>query len=351
MNARRIRLCFPGMGDDRLFDEHARDNCQEPFLLLRERLRALGYELDCMTGDDLSGVDWLWFWDVTEAARPPSRWRRVAARACGTRPAAPSRSPLLRRARQGHLRDRLVLFLGEPPVVAPDSWDRRLHRDFRVVFTWHDPLVDGRRYVKYRYPLPATFPAAAERPFSQRKLLTAIAGNKRSGEPGELYSAREAAIRFFERAAPDEFDLFGAGWERGDAAGCPFPSYRGGVAHKRDVLPGYRFALCYENQSLEGYVTEKVFDCMRCGVVPVYLGDPGIAATVGPDCFVDRREFADDEQLLACLRTMPEDEFRHRRAAIERYLAGPAFAAHLSPAFADTVVRALALGGGRGTTA
>ncbi len=327
-----------------LFDAAARDNCQEPFVLLRERLGGLGFWLESMDDDDLSGVHALWFWDVglaTQPLRTASRVRR-AATVLGGESVKPSR--LMKRVLASPLRDRLVLFIGEPPVVTPGNWDKRTHKWFRTVFTWHDPLVDGERYHKYFFPLPEHYPVVADLPFPERKLLVNVSGNKSSEEPGELYSVRVRSIRFMERAAAADFDLYGIGWERGDAAGRSFPAYRGVVADKWDVLPRYRFALCYENQQMEGYVTEKLFDCLRCGVIPVYLGDPGIGSVVDPRCFIDRRRFAGDEELLACLRDMRETEFRERRQVARVFLGTAAFTRHSSAAFADTVCRVLGLG-------
>lgn len=253
-------------------------------------------------------------------------------------------SPLMKRVLKSPLRDRLVLFIGEPPVVTPANWDRRAHQWFRTLFTWHDSLVDGERYIKFSFPLPADYPVVADPPFLERKLLVNISGNKSSAEVGELYSTRVRSIRHFEQAAPTDFDLYGVGWERGDADGVRFASFRGRVAHKWDVLPGYRFSLCYENQQMQGYVTEKLFDCLRCGVIPVYLGAPEIERTVNPRCFVDRRAFADDAELLSFLRGMPESEFRDRREAARAFLASTAFTQHLNEAFADTVCDTLGLG-------
>jgi hypothetical protein len=323
-----------------LFDPAARDNCAEPFIVLRERLRSLGFELDTMDDDDISSTHALWFWDVTSAVQGlgalttrPLRWR-----------GAVHASPLMKRVLRSPLRERLVLFIGEPPVVAPANWDTRVHRWFRTVFTWHDPLLDGERYFKYYFPLPRRFPAVVEPPFVKRKLLVNISGNKSSSEVGELYSARVRSIRYFEHAVPADFDLYGVGWERGDVDGERFSSFRGSVAHKWDVLSRYRFSLCYENQRMEGYVTEKLFDCLRCGVIPVYLGAPEIERIVDPRCFVDRRAFADDAELLTFLQGMPEIEFRKRREAARALLASPSFTRHLSEAFADTVCSTLGLG-------
>ena len=52
----------------------------------------------------------------------------------------------------------------------------------------------------------------------------------------ELYSERLAAIEWFEKNHPDEFDLFGHGWDHEER-----PSYRYPVPLKRDVYNRYKF--------------------------------------------------------------------------------------------------------------
>ena len=80
---RRIRLVFPGFSGQALFDPTARDNCTEPFIVLRDTLRSLGFALECSSDEDLSGVYALWFWDVSGAVGAPGRLRRSAAKLIG----------------------------------------------------------------------------------------------------------------------------------------------------------------------------------------------------------------------------------------------------------------------------
>ena len=44
-----------------------------------------------------------------------------------------------------------------------------------------------------------------------------------------------------------------------------------------DALRRYRFYLAFENTCETGYVTEKVYNGLDAGVIPVYLGAPDIA--------------------------------------------------------------------------
>jgi hypothetical protein len=46
-----------------------------------------------------------------------------------------------------------------------------------------------------------------------------------------------------------------------------------------------------------GWITEKIFDCMRADCVPVYWGASNVLDYVDPEAFVDRRRFASNSEL------------------------------------------------------
>lgn len=80
----------------------------------------------------------------------------------------------------------------------------------------------------------------------------------------------------------------------------------------------------------------------------VGLGVPVIERTVDSRCFVDRRAFADDGELLSSAPDMPESEYRESREAARAWLASTTFPRHLSEVFADTVCGTLGLGAAGG---
>jgi hypothetical protein len=76
-----------------------------------------------------------------------------------------------------------------------------------------------------------------------------------------------------------------------------------GRATKLDILRRYRFNLAYENCIDHDYVTEKWFDCLLAGCVPVYLGAPNIADFAPSlDCYIDATWFPDAAALAAYIR-------------------------------------------------
>jgi alpha(1,3/1,4) fucosyltransferase len=324
-----ILIHMPDFSGGRLF-EQARDNCTQPFIWLRERLRKLGYELKTSDGHDPSRAERIIFFDL-----PVERRRRFSL----LQKRQPQRDLLVECLTRG-LRDRLALMLIEPPVVHPENWEIERHAPFPVVFTWSDPLVDGKRYLKINEPIPAGIPITPEVPFSQKTLLVAISGNKRSNHHAELYSARRHAFHYFSRAIPDDFHLYGFGWRRWERP----RSFRGSINNKWEVLPQYRFGLCYENVSgMDGYVSERIFDCMRSRCIPVYWGAPNVRQYVDSECFIDRTEFSSDDDLLRRLQDMSEIEYQRRIAAIDAYLQSDRFRQFLPDAFANRIISGLKL--------
>lgn len=335
---KRILFEFPGLGGGRLFDPTARDNVSEPFVFLRERLHAVGYDLATADDTSVKDADSVWFWDVpTHRSGLRSSLLRPIGRAMGRR--APR--DLLAEAMRHLPAEHLVLFLGEPPVTNGANWEPKRWEPFGTVFSWADALVDGSKFFKFVYALPNSHPDVPDPPFDDRRLLANISANKHSSHPAELYSARRSVIRYCESAIPRQFALFGPGW---DAVSNTHPSYEGTPRHKWEVYPYFRFGLCYENMvGAAGYVTEKIFDCMRAGAVPVYLGAPNIADYVNQEVFIDRRQFRSDAELVSHLSSVDEVTFKRYREAARSYLAGPAFRRFLPESFADAILGPLGL--------
>jgi hypothetical protein len=327
----------PSPADADMFDAPAGDPGHAPWIALRNRLRDQGTEIDTTLRrpGDIERADWVCFMNVPAELRAEG-WSLRALVGLWRRPPPPGADAWARLQKAGRA-TRAAVFLWEPHVVLPENYDDRLHDGFARVFTWSTDLVErGGRYRAVVWPQPSGWSVPAGEPFARRKLLANFSGNKTSGLPHELYSARVQVIRYMEQHHPEQFDHYGPGWS------AEFPSWRGAVPSKFDVYPGYRFGLCYENMhSVRGYVTEKVFDCLRAGVVPVYWGAPDIDGIVDPAAFIDRRRFGSTQELVDHLLSIDESTWRRMREAGAAYLAGPGFQPFLPPAFAQTVIQGL----------
>jgi hypothetical protein len=125
-------------------------------------------------------------------------------------------------------------------------------------------------------------------------------------------------------------------------------AYRGTVDRKRPILARYRFTFCYENAyGFSGYITEKLFDALLAGSVPVYLGAPNVTDHIPPACFIDAREFEGIEginysALIGFLRSMPRDIYNGHLAAGRAFLASEKAAAFSIERFVETVLTTVA---------
>lgn len=63
---------------------------------------------------------------------------------------------------------------------------------------------------------------------------------------------------------------------------------------KIQVLHNYKFTICFENSSVNGYTTEKLIDAHMGQTVPIYWGNPSIEENINPDALIiidDERNF------------------------------------------------------------
>ncbi len=306
-----------------------RDDCFAPYALLWSKLHQSGIQID--TVDKSKGQDFAFelHQDVQRATKAKINY--------------------------------LLMF--ETEFVKAENADTRQWKQYSRIFTWNDDLVDGDYFIKINFPNPIQVHAVDG--FSSRKRFCClISGNRTLSvqDARNLYPERVKAIRWFESHMPQDFDLYGVGWDipvvHNGLIGKferrfwriigqfiklqPFPSYRGKIAHKREVLTQTRFAICYENvRDLPGYITEKIFDCFFSGCVPVYWGASNITDYIPSDCFIDRRQFHDTKEVYEFLKKITEEEFKGYQQRIATFLQSDAAYPFSSEFFAETVTKVI----------
>ena len=82
-----------------------------------------------------------------------------------------------------------------------------------------------------------------------------------------------------------------------------------GHRFKMDTISIYKFTIAFENAIARDYVTEKFYDPLAAGSVPVYLGAPNICDFApGENCFIDASEWEDPESLARHLLDVSRDD-------------------------------------------
>jgi alpha-1,3-fucosyltransferase 10 len=82
---------------------------------------------------------------------------------------------------------------------------------------------------------------------------------------------------------------------------------------KLETISRYNFCLALENAIEDDYVTEKFFDPLLVGVVPVYRGAPNVADFApGKQCFINTHDFSSVPALVAYLKHLIADEHAYK---------------------------------------
>ena len=169
----------------------------------------------------------------------------------------------------------------------------------------------------------------------------------------ELFTERMRAVEFFSRT--NDIDLYGVGWDKASRkmgrTRIPLALqrvqialrdwfdrirsdpllvaarrvFKGELETKWETLATYDFVLCFENTRLKGWLTEKLFESLRVGTIPIYWGATDIKELIPPECFIDMREFSDYVELRSFLKALDRSAVRRYRDAGRAFLESCAF--------------------------
>ena len=99
----------------------------------------------------------------------------------------------------------MYLVLLECEGIKPANWDKKKHKAFKRVFTWHRPDVDGEKYIElFGWPTDINVQISTKK---EKKLCVMIASNKKNFRKNMLYKDRERVLNWFEKNHPDKFGL------------------------------------------------------------------------------------------------------------------------------------------------
>lgn len=317
---------------DKLFDLDDliinRDNCMYPFFLLRQKMAELGYIL---ATQDIHSIEDSEIVIYNEMPQVLPRKEDIA---------------------------KSYLLLLESELIKPENWNLNKHQYFKKIFTWHDDFIDNKKYFKMNFSqeIPTTINFDLSK---KEKLCTLIAGNKKVNHALELYSKRIEAIEWFEKHHPTDFEFYGIGWNDYTHANryvrflmkkigiskvlAPkYQTYQGSIKSKKEILEKYKFAICYENaRDIPGYITEKIFDCLFAGCVPIYWGANNITDYIPKECFIDKREFESYETLYDFIRTMKTEQYMSYLHSIEAFLTSQKKYLFTSDYFINIIIKTI----------
>ena len=109
------------------------------------------------------------------------------------------------------------------------------------------------------------------------KLICSIASGLQ-GIPG--YQNRRKFFQAFASATP-HFDLFG----KFNELSASITAYRGQSIFKWKTVSRYKYSLVIENSTDDYYISEKIFDALICGSMPIYHGTDKIFEALPKEWF------------------------------------------------------------------
>jgi len=113
-------------------------------------------------------------------------------------------------------------------------------------------------------------------------------------------------VEFFKKLS--RYKKVDSGGRKFNNIGGPIP---GGPQGKMDFLRPYKFNIAFENRSLAGYTSEKIFEPMVVRCLPVYWGDPFINDHFNPRSFLNRAEFGSDEALIEKIIELDQNDGKY----------------------------------------
>ncbi|MBL0727593.1 glycosyltransferase family 10 domain-containing protein [Piscinibacter sp. HJYY11] len=136
-----------------------------------------------------------------------------------------------------------------------------------------------------------------------------------NGIPG--YQKRAHFIKLFSEANKG-FDLFG----RFSKQAAGIRAYRGPSKIKWKTISEYKYNLVIENSRDDFYISEKIFDALICGCMPIYHGSDKIFEILPKEWFyyLPTLEASEIDRLNAFVATDAYKVVAENRASIARYI-------------------------------
>ena len=224
------------------------------------------------------------------------------------------------------------LLLPESKEIIKQNDLNKLKLIYDKIFCQYDDYVDDKKIFKLYYPYDLTI-SDNPIPFNDRKFACIITSNKnlKFDTNNNLYPLRYQLIKWYERNRKNKLECYGIDWhlpmKKTGYIGRALnfinkigfynlhykspKNYMGIVQSKKKVLSNFKFAFCFENCSINGYLSDIIFDSMNNLTVPIYLGPKNINEYLPETCFINYRNFKNLEELDKFLNNVNKKQYEN----------------------------------------
>ena len=226
---------------------------------------------------------------------------------------------------------KIYLWALESPIVMEQPIKLNEIDRFEKIFTWRRDLVDNKKTFFVPLDTRVEEKIKISKDLSVKQiLLMQIATNYYQYEtPQTIYYKRREAVLWWVKNHPTDFNFYGNGWsvlynQIDEKLKSLFnDSYKGYAQNKIKTVSKAWFALAFENTRHPYYVTEKIYDVMKAGTVPIYLGAPNIEEFVPKECFINYADFKNDEELYKFITQITPEKYRSYLTCIQDFFDSP----------------------------
>jgi len=207
---------------------------------------------------------------------------------------------------------------------------------YDVCLSWRTDIPLDRRLIHQFYVNPRRTYNVGN---SWDKSVLLIASNKlkESLKSGFIYPLRLEYIELLRKYF-DRCHIAGYGWDKPVLNGV---EYIGEVENKQEVYMGYTFALIIENSAESGGISEKIFDAMSGGCIPLYMGAPDVLDFIPEGCFINLREISRNS-LAEKIDKLSLDEIKSYRNNIREFLTSQRYSLFTTEEFIENLEKAIA---------
>ena len=123
---------------------------------------------------------------------------------------------------------------------------------------------------------------------------------------GNVGRKAQKRVEFFHRL--NRYKQVDSGGRALNNIGGPIPD---GSVHKLAFLQPYKFNIAFENQSIAGYTTEKIYEALLARCIPIYWGNPRIQEEFNPNCFLNYFDFPSETALVERIIEIDRNDALH----------------------------------------
>jgi hypothetical protein len=224
-----------------------------------------------------------------------------------------------------------ILYTIEGPNIRHQlHWDMNiLNKYFNKIITYWEPLLDKPNVYFFPFIHRYDFYNRLDTMYIQKndnysKNICIVLENRNIKESYIINDVELNALDYlrleYSKELGKSIDCYGKSWEEyKDIINWRSTIDRFQNIEKTiDFMKKYTFVLIIENCDASGYVSEKIYDAISVGCIPLYYGNINTRIKIPKECYIDIKNIK-PENLLGFIESMDESTVKVYKESIEKH--------------------------------